>query len=336
MIWHETFLMAVLLLTTGISAYTDLKFGKIKNILLLAALLLAVPVQIVNCFQGSVDTGTFLLNMLIAFVLLLTLYVGGGLAAGDCKLLMVIAVIYPHSLYWDIRFLWAKSLSLVLFAVAVAYIYVVIDTIVNIFTHTDMFLLTWKKTVTKHALIEFSKKWCVVVSLTTFLHYLNDKYIHLTSVCIMLIIFLALGCANGWIERLKTGWWIALVLNVVYWILTQADIFNVAYSVALAAIFFGFSRAIQIFNYKIISIDKLKEGMIVSALTIENMCGQQPLTFANSKDKENIASRLTKENVDELRRTGIDVVRIVRKIPFAVIVFVACALYLMLERYYAI
>jgi hypothetical protein len=86
------------------------------------------------------------------------------------------------------------------------------------------------------------------------------------------------------------------------------------------------------YNYKEIKTENVKVGMILSAFTISK--------FYISKVKglpkistEDMRTRLTQENVEAVRRWrtskyGEDTIVIVRKIPFAVFIFLGISIFL--------
>lgn len=336
MTWCENCLLLILFSLMGICAYTDLRYGKVKNCVLALALVIALPIQSALFIYGDVDFAGFLVNIIVGAVFALCLYALGFWAAGDSKLLITIFIIFPYTMYWNINVYWMKSLSLVLFFIAITYAYVIIDTILNIVAHLDVFLLTWKKTVTTKMTITFLKKWCVVVAIMNIIYNVNNIWGGWSYACVALASFFIFIAANTFLEKAKSVWILALVINLFSWIVDSTSWRNIVYRVLMALLMFGFSKAIHTFNYKIIAVEKLQTGMIVSALSIQDVIKQGQIHFGEEKMREDIKTRLSKDEVEMIKLTGIDYIRIVRKLPFAVFISIACVLYLIMEWYYAI
>lgn len=334
--WCENCLLLILFFLIGICAYTDLRYGKVKNYVLAVALLFALPIQGALFIWGDANFAGFVINTVVGVAFALALYALGFWAAGDSKLLITIFIVFPYTLYWDVNVYWMKSLSLVLFFIAITYAYVIIDTIINSVAHLDVFLLTWKKTATIQITISFLKKWCVVVAITNIIYSVNSIWGGWSYACVALASFFIFIAVNGFIEKVKSLWSIALVMNLFCWMVDGSTWRTVFYRVLMALLLFGFSKAIHTFNYKIIAVEKLQAGMIISALSINEVIKQEQMQFWEEKMSEAIEARLSKDEVEMIRRTGIDYIRIVRKLPFAAFISIACILYLVMEWYYAI
>lgn len=336
MTWYEFCLFAVLLITVGISAYTDIKNGKVKNILLLMSLLISLPIQVFACASGIVFYVEILTNVAIAFAISLLFYAFGFWAAGDSKLLMTISLIFPYTLYWNIQPYWVKSLSLILFFIATTYVYIIVDTILNVLFNLQIFLKIWKKTVTKFTLIEFAKKWCVIIVITNVICALNKVYIDLSYSFVAISIFFAYIMLNKFIEKAEKIWYLALIINILTWFFNGDTVKNMICRIVLAVLLFILSKAVQAFNYKIITTKQLRESMIISALSIQEIIKNPELEFLRNKSHEDMKARLNIEEVELIKNVDIDNIRIVRKLPFAAFISVACLLYLVMGRCYAI
>lgn len=334
--WYENCLLFILIFLMGICAYTDLRYGKVKNSVLIVALVIALPIQSALFICGDADFFGFGVNIFVGVLFALSLYALGFWAAGDCKLLITIFLIFPYTLYWNLNTYWMKSLSLILFFIAITYAYVIIDTILNIVTHLDVFLLTWKNTVTMQTIITFLKKWCVVVTITDIIYSVNNIWEIWSYACVALANFFIFITFNNFIEKAKSLWGIALVLNLFCWMADGISWSNIVYRLLTALLLFGFGKAIHTFNYKIIAVEKLQTGMIISALSVQEIIKQGKLLLGAEKMSEGINTRLSKDEVEMIKLTGIDYIRIVRKLPFAAFISIGCVLYLIMEWYYAI
>ena len=81
--WYEKCLLLILLFLVGICAYTDLKYGKVKNRVLLAALLLALPIHSAFFITGNAELGVFLVNVFVGMIFAISLYIGNFFAKSE-------------------------------------------------------------------------------------------------------------------------------------------------------------------------------------------------------------------------------------------------------------
>lgn len=335
MIDYERSLLVVLLLTTGISAYTDVKYGKVKNVLLISSVLAALPIQIEGIICGVIALPDFMISVVCISLFAILFYLWGYWAAGDCKLLMSISMIFPHTLYWDLMSPLSKALSLLVFFMAVTYGYVLIDTIFNVLTEYRTLVLTWKRTVNQKTIVDFAKKWWIFVFFANAVSLIGNTVFQLPFMQIAFFSFLICTTLGNWTNKIKPYWPTVMLLDIAYWVLSGLSVADVGKVIITAIISFGFGKAIQVFNYKIIDLNKLSPGMIVSALTINEIRSQCDSSFLDEKADEHLLSRISIEDVEMIKATGIDKIRIVRKIPFAFFISVGTLLYLAVKLYYA-
>lgn len=332
---YEYCLFTLLFMELFISAFTDIVYGKIKNIVVLCFALLALPIQVWGGIIGYFNIIDYALNFCLVVVFAIVLHMGGMWAAGDCKLLMSIATIFPYTRYWNINIKVFKSLSLILVFIAVIYFYVIIDTIVNAVTNVNALFLTLRRTVTVDAFITFVKRWFIVIAISSFVTQINNTVLQWSYASVAVIIFCIFMLAGNLINKMGSFWLFAIIYDVSYYYFCKIQVGILIISVISATLLWGLSRVIQVFNYKIIERDDLKKGMIISALCIEELQMITGSKLLCEKMGENIAARLTEEEVDYVRKIEIDRIRIVRKISFAFFVLISCILYLFMEMYYA-
>ena len=97
----EVQIVAVALLSglLGVAVVSDLRNHRIPNLLVLVGLVLGMVGQ--TWAFGFVGLGHSLLGILIGFALFLPMYMVGGMAAGDVKLMaMAGAFLTPHEALW--------------------------------------------------------------------------------------------------------------------------------------------------------------------------------------------------------------------------------------------
>lgn len=332
---YEYYLLIVLCLELSISAFTDIKIGKIKNVVLLFFSVAALPIQIGAAFTGKIIGIHFVLNFFMTMVFVLVFYIVGIWAAGDCKLLISIALIFPYTCYWKLSIDTFKSLSLLLMCLTTIYLYVVSDTIINAVTNLKTLFLTLKKIVTKDLCLSFIKKWFIIVTVSNIVLMINRVVFKWSYAYVAMAVFFVFMLLSDTIEKLKKIWIIALICDVIFWMVCRVEMRVIVLNVGTATLLFGLSRVVQVFNYKIIDLEKLKPGMIISAISVKELQKKVGTNILEEKTDENIVSRLNETDVEYIQSVEIDKIRIVRKIPFALFVLISCLLYLGMEMYYA-
>lgn len=104
---------------TSISAYTDYKTGKIKNKLLLPAIIAALLVNFSS--QGVTGLIFSLKGIVVPFLLLFILFALGGLGAGDIKLLCCIGAFMG----------WRFSVNNLAIALIIALIFMIFNSMIG-------------------------------------------------------------------------------------------------------------------------------------------------------------------------------------------------------------
>ncbi|UVJ44281.1 prepilin peptidase [Pseudomonas sp. LS1212] len=95
--------IVVLIALLGITVVSDLRHHRIPNVLILLGLGLGLAGQAYS--SEKIGLGYGLLGVLIGFAIFLPMYVLGGMAAGDVKLMaMVGAFLTPHDALWAALF----------------------------------------------------------------------------------------------------------------------------------------------------------------------------------------------------------------------------------------
>lgn len=86
---------SIVLVIALISAYTDLRYRKILNIVTLPAMVLGIIIQF--SFFGFPGLLSALLGFLIGFAFFFLFYIFGGMGAGDVKLMGALGILFGKS-----------------------------------------------------------------------------------------------------------------------------------------------------------------------------------------------------------------------------------------------
>ena len=117
----------VLVLSTAIlGAFTDIRSGRVKNIHLIIALLVWLLLAVSERFilhSSSVLIFSLALNVLFALITSVIFYLTDIWAPGDCKLYIVISIIFPVHAYVIRKGNIFPALDFVIYAFALGYIF---------------------------------------------------------------------------------------------------------------------------------------------------------------------------------------------------------------------
>ena len=326
--------LLVLMGLGGYAALSDMQTGRIPNKVLAAATVYAVFSDVIQYGILADDLRVlFLGNMVILIATALLLFFTHSWAGGDCKLLCVLSLLYPASCYWTYQ---GQAITLI-FTVGIAFF----------FGYLYLVGLYLRSLLKKQVRIspQYLKK-----SLANFLVSYLRTLLYLTAIHLL---YFAIGTN---LPKLGTFTWFAIDFCVAWGlgsvrILQKPHIclvvlvFDIILSVLLQTFPLGTSILPYLFvllvvfvkillakqNYQTIPTAQVKKGMILStATTIQFL--QSRVKGLPALSTEDLRSRLTQQEAESVHRwehsaTGKPQVVIVRKIPFAIFIFLGFVLY---------
>ena len=271
------------------------------------------------------------------------LYIFHVWAAGDCKLLMVLAVLIPFETYIKSFNPLFSVILVVAFSFVSSYIYLIIDSIYH--------SIKRKKIISKSSLLSGMKAFFIrYISNIAYITFLDliimilfpdffarfSILIATVNICIILLIrhINLLSSYNKYIVPILIC--ISFILKLIFNI--QIFTMNMMFHYAIVLLAMLMRILISEYNYEEIDTCNIKNGMILSV--------SDTMLFVNSKIKglpmlstEDLRSRLTDEEANSVvkwgkSKIGKKTVKIVRKTPFAifislgVIIFVALGVFI--------
>lgn len=312
---------------------SDAKEGRIYNKTLLVFTIISIMLGIVYYGYFARELVVlFLLNVVILAVISLVLFYTHSLAGGDCKLAIVMGLLYPANYY----LVYGQNKLTIFFALGFAifygYLYLLVSSVAG--------LIKGRNQLSK----DYIKKY-----LLSFIRTFISASVYISAVNLVMIFFNIKGITvNAWIVR--------LICIVIAWIVGKSPFLKKKYAVIgmLAVdLVLGFVMKIIPFSidpenyilvvilllcqmtirtniYENVLIEELKSGMILSG--VSSMLMQNSRVRGLPKlSTEDLSSRLTDDEVDSIKRWArsrkIDTLTVVRKIPFAMFIFLGFVSY---------
>ncbi len=339
------FLLFACILYLGIRAsISDCKNSIIPNRLLYRVLTVILVLDAVyyTAFAYSF-LGYALINLLFVAIFSFFLYSFNLWAAGDSKLLLVMTLAIParYYTYWVMGPFPGFVLLVIIFSIA--FMYVIVDSVRQGIKKGDLFnfksaRFDIKALIWSYFFMVGIMTVCNLIMIPIVGNIFSNGGLLITAFDFMIIFAIRQfkEKINDRVQKTATMiiwiWLIAMqALHIIPRLYFGIDF--KAWSIVLTVMFLRFIA--EKYNYQEINIDELKPRMIPSAYTI--------IKFRTSRVKglptgitEDLRSRLTAEDIDSIKRwriskQGEKTIIIVRKIPFAIFIFIGTVLFLLLE-----
>lgn len=331
-------LSLLVLICLGIYAsVSDIQTGIIKNkVLAIVALYAVLADGFYYGLWGRELAVIFLVNLAVISALALVLFLTHSWAGGDCKLLFVFALLYPASKYFAYNGQTVTLVFAVFAAFLIGYIYLIADYI---------FAAVHKRTRLSTNDIK--------MKLRSFITAYIQVLIYLTLVHLLyLILFASRFEANAMLWAAADfcmAWFIAsskllrrravcytafamdIVLSVYLHILpigTDLKRYLFLFSVILLKIILSEQ------SYQTIPTEQVHSGMILSTAASMQFLASRVKGLPQIST-EDLSCRLTEEEAESIKRwghskAGKPQITIVRKIPFAIFIFLGFLTYFIL------
>lgn len=326
MIIIETFLVVAFILLGIIASISDVRDGRIYNKTLLGFVLPGIVLCAIYYGYFARDLfWLFVINFGVIALISLILFYTHSFAGGDCKLTLVMAMLYPANEY----LVYGKSDVTLYFALCLAilygYFYLLLFSICS--------LVKRKTKITK----EYLKGY-----LGNFLKSFLSASGYICLINLFIIIGMRGIYVNEWIVRIVcmiSAWLVGKESKFKKWqIVVGVYLIDIVIGWILGFIPFSFNpenymlvillllcqMTIRTSLYQEVKICDLKKGMILSSISsmlMQNsrVRGLPPIS------SEDLKSRLTEDQVESIGRwassRNVLTVTIVRKIPFAIFIF---------------
>ena len=276
----------------------------------------------------------YIVNFSLVAVISLLLFYTHSFAGGDCKLVIVMAMLYPSRLYLEYGRFNISLFIAVGLAIFFGYIYLVITSFIAV--------IDGKNKVTKgyfiSSIIGFVKNFAVATTYIVFIGMLSSIFnTHsLIQEWIVRIMCIAVAWYSSRLKLFKKWYVLGPVLVVDILMCFYFRVFPLGKSMdtyLMIIILLVCQITVRTNFYDEISLEKLKKGMILS-MGCSVLMQNSRVRGLPGISTEDLKSRLTQEQVESIKRWAegkkINELTIVKKIPFAVFILLGFSFYLMM------
>lgn len=333
------FQLIALFIVCFITSYTDIKYGKIKNTVIVVSLVFALLSDLlIFIFVSRQALYCFCLNAVTLVVIGIVLYLLHIWAGGDCKLIIAISLLYPCKYYWNINQTNITLWIFLSFTFITGFLYIFIQSII-----------LCRVSLSKKSLFSILKKiklniktyFIAIIYLSAISHLyiiFIFPYINISQIiyfCICVCVLYLLHKINIYFSKYLII--SVFIFDVLMTLITKNLTVSIEWKTYLLVIVIMIIRVfVENYNYKTISVNDINEGMIISRQDTVYMQQSNVHGLPEISD-ETLKSRLTSQEVVSINRWatskfGLSTIRIVRKIPFAIFISLGIFIYVILGR----
>ena len=326
--WMELIYLLVMISLCVVVIKSDLFEGMVYNKTLLIYGVIAVALDIVyyGFFQREMVI-PFLINSLVVSITALILFYTHCFAGGDCKLLMILVLLFPANCYMT----YGNSLITMVFTIGFAVFYGYFYLLVS-----SLYLLIKKKnsmsmSYVRNSLFVFAKSFfCAMIYISGVNLIIRLIAMQGMNISVWIIRIICIGCSllvgKKPIFRKKWMLSIGIVIDILLSIMLKMIPFSIHpenYILVIALLICQLT--IRTSLYEEIPVEELKKGLILSMGT-SMMMQSSRIRGLPGISSEDLRDRLTEVEAESVKRWAkgkkIEKITTVRKIPFAA--FIAC------------
>lgn len=277
----------------------------------------------------------FLLNLFVIVVISLYLFYSHTFAGGDCKMTIVLTLLYPARCYLA----YSNSIVTLFFAIGFAvfagYIYLLVSSIRALITKKAEFTYEY----VKNLLLNFLKSYISAMTYITLLNcllVLCDKWGIFVNIWFSRCVCLLVSWCVGRFPVLKNKLLLVPVIvavSVISVIIKTVPISHNPENYTLVLVLLLCQMTIRITIYEKVRVEQLRKGMILS--TLSSVLMQTSITKGlPGVSTEDLKSRLTLTEIDSIKiwakATHTEELTVVKKIPFAIFISIGFLSYFIL------
>lgn len=319
-------------------ARSDVGDGIIYNKVLGVFAFVAVLIDILYySIYGTDLLFDFFANVIILSAVSLYLFYSHSFAGGDCKMLMVMALLYPARYYVP----YGKSILTLVFVIGIAilagYLYLLCYSIRAIVIKRVNFTFAYMKAWLLNFLKSYASAMVYMLLLNCLFIFCSKEGLFLNPWILRGACLLLAWCVGRYPVLKKSSLLIFGVIAVagLSWMIGMVPISLNPGNYVLVIFLMFCQMTIRTTIYETVRIDQLQKGMILT--TMSSLLMQTSITKGlPGVSTEDLKSRLTAEEIESIKiwakATKMEELTIVRKIPFAIFISIGFLGYFILWR----
>lgn len=312
-----------------ITAYTDIRFHKAKNVHMFIFMMLGIGIQILSALIEPADSIKSLMNIGFTFGTAISFYAAKIWAAGDAKLFATMVMLIPISVYSIRESIIFPAFFVLGIVFSFALSYVLLESIA-------LFIMDLRThNIPSFRFLIPHMSWKVIISWLFAFAVLDTL-----DLCILLF-WSQLLAANSYLLSLINILFVIALFSYEVPVMWQVGTTAVVVLARLGLSFLGYMRFFSFsisgimiiigvaffrnftsrYNYRIIPTSKVQQGMVLSQSTVLLFL-PSPVKGLPRFTDESARCRITMDEAEAIRRwegskQGRDQIVIVRHIPFA-------------------
>lgn len=313
--------LALVLFIAGLGAFTDIRYGRVRNKHLILAVVLWIVLAVSEAFflQASVKILPLALNLILSITAAIILYLTDIWAPGDCKLYIIISLIFPTHAYLIREGNIFPALDFIVYAFALGYIFLLTTTLSNRTAKKVNLSLTFSIKHYLSILVNAGTISFMNILLNDFVpkfFYANQILCILSSAALIFILQKKADTARKITGLVGLGYILYKSILLGSWLNTCMSL---TLSIIVASVIEFISSRVRSNTYREISAYEVKSGMILSFTSLWAMrkCLDPELPKTTTETRR---SRLTQRQAEAVKTWCINAhsnVVIVETIPFA-------------------
>ena len=332
--------LLTLLFGLGImTTYSDIENGIIPNKWIVMFAIVGSIADIIYYASFAQDVARlFLINIMTITVITLMLYITHSLAGGDCKLILIMSLLYPADMYLTYGNTGVTLFIIICFAILYGYVFLAVLSFWKIVLGENKF----NSNHIKDCILGYMESYIIASSYVTIVNLLSiifDNNVIGFEHWIVWILCISVAWASGRMRKLRNKYLVGGIVIIDIALSIYIGVLPVSFNprtYMLTAILVLCQMAIRTDLYETIPTVRVKKGMILS--TFSSMAMQKSrVKGLPGVSAEDLRSRLSEEEADGVRRwgktaNGMKEVTIVKKIPFAIFIFLGYVTYFVIWR----
>ena len=337
-------LVVICLSICTVSAFTDIRIKKIKNVIIFPATGIAFILNLVNSiFIGKWTV--FLVNFIFITLFGVVLYGLHFMGAGDSKLLAFISAVIPVCFYENALSGWFGEILVLVNIFIVCMIYVIGESFYMMAVLKNRGSPSQKFNISKF-LLGYLKGIVVITAINQLLWFsCNTLYVENQYVVMILNCLISSKLSE---IKVVSRWYVSVPIFVLEVFIAFATsycqrLINSDYRMFIAFIVYLIIRKLFVdrYNYKTIPTSEVKAGMVLSMQTTLLMAKSRVKGLPNIST-EDFRSKITLSEAESVHRWekskyGASEVLIVRYLPFGLFIALGAILFVIegIVKYYA-